>query len=581
MSDPTEADRPSRLWRREAPRNAAALAFLAGVADLSSVLLPERAEFVTDLRHLIPGGVTASASIVAAASGVALLLLAGGLRRRSLMAYRVALLLLVGSAAAHIVRGVDLVGSALESFVAGYLFAQADQFIARSSVREKIPVVWPGLVVILVTLVYGYSGLSLPASGDAVDASTWGKVQETARMAIGLGTSFRLHHHFRTFFPQSVAALFYAGTFFVVVRALAPVLRHGTKEAVTTDEAIEADDSLAWFATRDDHVAVRGGGGAVSYGRVGTVALASGDPLGPPSSWGAAVAAFLDQARAEGRVAAVLGCGFEAAKVYRRHGLYVRYLGDEAVLDLRTFSVDAAGMKVARQSWNRARRAGFTATAVRARDLDEGAVAALRKLSDQWRGQQAERGFSMALGRLFDERDGEAVVVVGRDAEGEIAGFFHLVPWGRNGVSLDVMRRDRGAPGYFNDYLVVEAARLLPELGIEKLSLNFSFLRAVVAPEAITDEVLHRRWRLRAQRWMLRKLSARFQIESLYRFNKKFAPEWRPRYFAMEAVEDTPRVLFAAMRAEGLIAVRSLGRGRRELGSAPGEAPAPVVRDSA
>jgi N-acetyl-gamma-glutamyl-phosphate reductase len=42
-----------------------------------------------------------------------------------------------------------------------------------------------------------------------------------------------------------------------------------------------------------------------------------------------------------------------------------------------------------------------------------------------------------------------------------------------------------------------------------------------------------------------------FQIESLYRFNAKFAPRWDPRYLVYESVLGLPRVGLAAMRAEG------------------------------
>jgi len=52
---------------------------------------------------------------------------------------------------------------------------------------------------------------------------------------------------------------------------------------------------------------------------------------------------------------------------------------------------------------------------------------------------------------------------------------------------------------------------------------------------------------------LLRWLSGPFQIESLYRFNKKLGPHWEPRYLACEAMEDLPRVALAALRAEGLL----------------------------
>jgi lysyl-tRNA synthetase class 2 len=110
------------------------------------------------------------------------------------------------------------------------------------------------------------------------------------------------------------------------------------------------------------------------------------------------------------------------------------------------------------------------------------------------------------------------------------------------------MRRDRDAPAILSDFLVMEAARRLPALGVRRLSLNFSFLRAIL--EAGGDVGL----RLRLARWGLRRLSRRFPIQSLYQFNKKFAPAWQPRYLAVRTAEELATVVVACLRAEGLLA---------------------------
>jgi lysyl-tRNA synthetase, class II len=540
---------PTRHRRSLVPRLAAAVAVLAGILNLVSALLPAERDRMRLLAELVPGAVSRGATVVVAAAGVGLLLLAGGLRRRHRAAWLATVGLLAGSAVLNVVKGLDVEEALAEAFLAGLLCGQAGCFPGRAARGERPGMLGPALIVAGATFAYGTLGLIANDRDVGADLGLAGTAEQVARMAVGLGPSVPLAGRFGRLFPTSIAAVFLVGLLIVAARALAPALVRRPADPGLAAVVATSDDSLGYFALRDDRATVRAGGALIAYGTVGSVALAAGDPLGPPVQWPAAIAAFLDQAAAQGRVAAALGCGEAAARAWRAAGLFSIYLGDEAVLDLDRFSLEGRGIRIARQSWNRAHRAGYRASACRTRDLDPAQAAALAELSRRWRGGAVERGFSMALGRLFDRRDPDTLIVAARDGKGRLRGFLHFVPWSADGASLDVMRRDRAAPSWLNDFLVVEAARGMPRLGIRRLSLNFSFLRAVLAAGASSDAPR----RLRLARWMLQRLSGAFRIETLYRFNRKFAPNWQPRYLTVEAPEDLLWVAMATLRAEGLL----------------------------
>ena len=110
---------------------------------------------------------------------------------------------------------------------------------------------------------------------------------------------------------------------------------------------------------------------------------------------------------------------------------------------MREFSLAGPGMKAVRQSVSRLQRRGYTTNVIRHESLTAEDFAALSEAASQWRGDGGdERGFSMALGRLEDPLDGQCMLVQAFDAEGNLRGFLSFVPWGRNGLSLDLMRRD-------------------------------------------------------------------------------------------------------------------------------------------
>jgi lysyl-tRNA synthetase class 2 len=223
-------------------------------------------------------------------------------------------------------------------------------------------------------------------------------------------------------------------------------------------------------------------------------------------------------------------------------------LGDEAIVEVADFTLEGRAMRNVRQAVNRVERAGYTSQVRRVRDLSTRDLAELRTQASAWRGAETERGFSMALGRFGDPVDGECVVATAHD-KGRLAAFLHFVPWGTEGLSLDVMRRDREADNGLNELLIAKVLLAGPELGVCRVSLNFAVFRSALARgERLGAGFVLRVWRdvlLLASRW--------FQIESLYRFNAKFQPLWEPRYVCYPAARDLVRIAIAALEAEAFI----------------------------
>ena len=64
----------------------------------------------------------------------------------------------------------------------------------------------------------------------------------------------------------------------------------------------------------------------------------------------------------------------------------------------------------------------------------------------------------------------------------------------------------------------------------------------------------------RVERWALKKMSSFLQIETLWRFNAKYGPEWLPRYVVYDTAEHLVPVVLAILRAESLSEVPVIGR---------------------
>ncbi|WP_313555707.1 bifunctional lysylphosphatidylglycerol synthetase/lysine--tRNA ligase LysX [Miniimonas arenae] len=311
-----------------------------------------------------------------------------------------------------------------------------------------------------------------------------------------------------------------------------------------------SEDSLAYFATRDDRSEAYSANGeaAVSYRVVGSVALAAGDPIGDPQHWDDAIAHWLDRVRRYGWVPAATALSERGARAYAKLGMSVVVLGDESVIDTRTFSLDAPALAPVRHAIAKPHREGYTVRISRAAEIDPEDLAQLVHEAEEWRHGE-ERGYSMSLSRFGDPRDPRQLIVSAYDAEGRLRGVLGFVPWGRTGVSLDVMRRSPEAVNGVTELMVSQLATRGRALGVDKISLNFAMLRGVFEQGervgASFGARLQRRVLLLGSRW--------WQLDSLYKSNQKYDPQWLTRYLATGTVSQRTAALIAYGRAEGFV----------------------------
>ncbi|EST35619.1 bifunctional lysylphosphatidylglycerol synthetase/lysine--tRNA ligase LysX [Streptomyces roseochromogenus] len=351
---------------------------------------------------------------------------------------------------------------------------------------------------------------------------------------------------------------------------------HGDEEARIRAllAAYGARDSLGYFATRRDKAVVfsPSGKAAVTYRVEAGVCLASGDPVGDPEAWPHAIAAWLDHARRYAWVPAVMGASEDGARAYARAGLGALELGDEAIVYVAAFDLDGRDMRVTRQAVHRVRRTGATCRIRRHAHLTEHEMEEIVDKADAWRDTETERGFSMALDRLGDPADGDCLLVEALGEDGSLLALLSFVPWGRDGISLDLMRRDRAAPNGVMEFMVADLCAAAPKLGVRRISLNFAVFRSVFEEGArIGAGPVLRLWRrllLFFSRW--------WQLEALYRSNAKYHPEWYPRFICYGETASLARISLASGIAEGFVSVPSLrklwGKGHPKTGQQPATA---------
>ena len=324
-------------------------------------------------------------------------------------------------------------------------------------------------------------------------------------------------------------------------------------------------DSLGYFATRHDKSVMFAPdrSAALTYKVLADVSLVSADPLGPPSHWDGAITAWLAEARTYGWFPAVLGASEQGAQAYVAAGLKAIPLGDEAIIDVDAFTLEGSNMEPVRRAVRRVKRAGYVIETFRHGDLSTEQLQEIEQRAEDWRGEDTERGFSMALGRLNDPVDENCVAVLAHDPDGRLRGLLSFVPWGVRGLSLDLMRRDPDSENGLVEAMVaavVEASS--EELGVHRISLNFAMFRGIFSA---ADRVGARPL-VRLASHALTFASRFWQIESLYRSNARYLPQWTPRFLCYDSSLTLTRVALAAGMAEGFLPLLGTNRERETDG---------------
>lgn len=546
--------------RRRAATGVLAVAVLLALSGVS----PALGERLAILLTAVPFPVVHTAATTTVLSAAALAATARGLRLGSRLAWAGGVSLSLTLAALSLLKGLDWEEAIVAVALACALVVRRDAFPLRPSataLRKAAVVAFLGPIVV-VSLATGLTMLlgrhAHPHVGESLAAAAQRLGGDSALPLVGLSSVAN---------PMLAAAVI--GIVAVVASLLVsprPARRLSGAEHLAererTRRVVEAhgSGSLDYFALRDDKDWFRSGDGVVAYALVGNVCLVSPDPIAPPEQRAQLWVDFLSFAERSGWPVSVVGAHEEWLDTYRASGLRVTYLGDEAVVDSATFTLDGPAMKSLRHAVSRVDRAGVEVTFHDPARLDPGLLEALVAMSELSRRGGRERGFSMTLSRLFDPADTGLLLSVARDAAGHPVGFVQWIP-ARDlpGWSLDVMRRDTSptVPNGVIDTLIVRTLQRLGEQGGGRLGLNFAVLRETIegAPSSPVGAVEQR---------LLKAIAPHSQMGTLSHFNAKYRPTWIRRYVARGDGSQLPAAALAVARAEGLIALPDLKGANRE-----------------
>ena len=542
------------------PKILGRLAYLIGLYDIASNLFRPVKKSAASVNQYLPVIITSTGFATAIFTGLVLIIVARGLIRRKRRAWTLAIILLAANIVSDLLRNNNhpLQVSLVTGLLILLLLFRKEFYAISDPTTRKQPLIGfalTALVLVVTGMVFVYYRHGHQVHGNASFSNIFLTVIEGL---VGVSgplqfTSSRV--------SDTVDFTLGAFGFFIIlvplwlyVRRVAPVNSLNDEDIETIKKLIKHDgeqDSLGYFATRRDKSIIWSDNkkAGIAYRVQGGVMLASGDPFGEYSLWPEVIAKFLEEARLHAWTPAVMGASDLGGEVWVEHaGMLAIEIGDEAIIVVKDYTLEGRPMANVRQMVNRIKRKGYDTYTSRWGDLPEDVKKDLHAKAREWRYGVPERGFSMSMDRFGESVDADTVITI-CTFDNHIAAFLYFVPWTTDRLSLDRMQREKGSDPGVNELLISETAMWAKENGITHISLNFAAFRSLFerADKISAGPIT------RGTRNIIRFFSNWFQVESLYRFNAKFQPEWRTRYVLYPRAADLVKVAWAALRAEKFI----------------------------
>ncbi|MEH2161441.1 MAG: phosphatidylglycerol lysyltransferase domain-containing protein [Nostoc sp.] len=531
--------------------SAAFLTGLVGVVNLLSAVTPNLYGRNHWLKEFLPFDIRATGHIFAALTGFILLTLATNLLRRKRIAWLLTIALLVISIFSHLLKGLDYEESLLSGVLLMQLILMRHSFTAQSdrpSIARGVRVLVSAL---LFTLAYGTIGFYLLDNKFSENFNLRESVLQTLAMFFtednwGLQPKSR----FGEFFANSIYIIAAVTITYAIVMLLQPVF---WRNLATPNERKRAKDiveqygrsSLAAFTLLNDksYYFSPTGNSVIAYVPKGRGAIALGDPIGPIEERKETIIAFQHFCQCNDWYPGFYQTLPDDVELYKSLGFKVLKIGEEAIVDLKSFTLQGKAGKNFRPSINRLTKLGYQIEFYQP-PITDALLHLLKPVSDEWLKmvQGSEKQFSLGW---FDEaylRECEIAVV--HNPEGNISAFANIVrEYQLNEATIDMMRHRSSLENGTMDFLFISMLQHFKECGYDSFNFGLSALAGVGDnPESRRlERVLH---------YLYEHLNRFYNFKGLHAYKDKFRPGWEPRYLVYPSLAALPDVVVALIRAD-------------------------------
>ncbi|HEN9964382.1 TPA: bifunctional lysylphosphatidylglycerol flippase/synthetase MprF [Streptococcus agalactiae] len=278
------------------------------------------------------------------------------------------------------------------------------------------------------------------------------------------------------------------------------------------------DKRLYWYQKNGEDCV------AFQFVIVNNKCLIMGEPAGDDTYIREAIESFIDDADKLDYDLVFYSIGQKLTLLLHEYGFDFMKVGEDALVNLETFTLKGNKYKPFRNALNRVEKDGFYFEVVQSPHSQE-LLNSLEEISNTWLEGRPEKGFS--LGYFNKDYFQQAPIALVKNAEHEVVAFANIMPnYEKSIISIDLMRHDKQKiPNGVMDFLFLSLFSYYQEKGYHYFDLGMAPLSGVGRVE--TSFAKER------MAYLVYHFGSHFySFNGLHKYKKKFTPLWSERYIS-------------------------------------------------
>lgn len=516
----------------------ALLVLLSGIFTLNSILF--------SLVHLHKFRVVLADAHFTVLAGISLIYLATLLKRGKYNAWRVSLVvyaILIIRNLEHLIARIrdkeritpSLIALVLPVFILFSLIVYRRYYTVRSELLSFRLAAKRSVLMLIIAFFYGLVGFQIM---DVSDFNQEISLKSAAHYSVdqfGLTTNKAIEAYTTKgrIFVDSLAAISLAAIFYSALAFFAPIKFKYTSHEEDIVAAVEvckkhsrtSEDFFKFWPNDKDYFLNSSRTAFVAYRVVRSVALVVGDPAGPEAEVPKLLEEFLAHCRLNDWQVAFVHADPHYEAIYDRLGFAKQKIGEEAMLDIDTFTSTTIRNKYFRHIVNKFTKLEYSYELL-SPPFSADVLSQVNQISVDWLDSpgREERGFM--LGYFSLAYINQCKLLVAKDDQGKIVGFINQVPSFVPGeANYDFLRHLKGSQGNINDFIMIGFINELSKLGYKKLNMGLCPLSGIKissdSDSKMIDSLLS---------FVYTNAGRIYSFQGLKRFKSKYEPNWESRY---------------------------------------------------